>query len=101
MKFEVSELEAGWRILVGKELQRKGAAELKKRLPVSSLTGGRRRVSYLCVHHILQMSQFLFHARSDTTQAATGVINLTFIKIVIMMISFTIVQYVAFANIYR
>jgi len=41
---EVSELEAGWRILVGKELQRKDAAELKERLPVSSLTGGRRRV---------------------------------------------------------
>jgi len=41
---EVSESEAGWRILVGKEFQRKGAAELKERLPVSSLTGGRRRV---------------------------------------------------------
>jgi len=39
---EVSELEAGWRILVGKELQRKGAAKLKERLPVSSLTSGRR-----------------------------------------------------------
>jgi len=25
---KVSELEAGWRILVGKEFQRKGAAEL-------------------------------------------------------------------------
>jgi len=31
---EVSELEAGWRILVGKEFQRKGAAELKERLPI-------------------------------------------------------------------
>jgi len=41
---EVSELEAGWRILVGKEFQRKGAAELKERLPVSSLNGGRRKV---------------------------------------------------------
>jgi len=41
---EVSELEAGWQILVGKEFQRKGAAELKQRLPVSSLTGGRQRV---------------------------------------------------------
>jgi len=41
---EVSELEAGWRILVGEEFQRKSAAELKERLPVSSLTGGRRRV---------------------------------------------------------
>jgi len=41
---EVSGLEAGWRILVGKEFQRKGAAELKKCLPVSSLTGGWRRV---------------------------------------------------------
>jgi len=41
---EVSESEAGWRILVGKEFQRKGAAELKERLPVSSLTGGPRRV---------------------------------------------------------
>jgi len=41
---EVSESEAGWRILVGKEFQRKGAAELKECLPVSSLTGGRRRV---------------------------------------------------------
>jgi len=41
----VSELEAGWRILVGKEFQRKGAAELKELLPVSSLTGGRRRVT--------------------------------------------------------
>jgi len=42
---EVSELDAGLRILVGKELQRKGAAQLKERLPVSSLTsGGRRRV---------------------------------------------------------
>jgi len=36
---EVSELEAGWRILVGKEFKTKGAAELKERLPVSSLTG--------------------------------------------------------------
>jgi len=41
---EVNESEAGGRILVGKEFQRKGAAELKERLPVSSLTGGRRRV---------------------------------------------------------
>jgi len=41
---EVSESEAGWRILVGKEFQRKGAVELKERLPVSSLAGGRRRV---------------------------------------------------------
>jgi len=41
---EVSELEAGWRILVGKEFLRKVVAELKERLPVSSLTGGRRRV---------------------------------------------------------
>jgi len=41
---EVSELEAGWRILVGKELQRKVATELTECLPVSSLTGGRRRV---------------------------------------------------------
>jgi len=41
---KVSELEAGWRILVGKVFHRKGAAELKERLPVSSLTGGRRRV---------------------------------------------------------
>jgi len=40
----VGELEAGWRILVGKEFQRKGAAELKERLPVSSLIGDRRRV---------------------------------------------------------
>jgi len=39
-----SELEAGWRILVLKEFQRIGAAELKERLLVSSLTGGRRRV---------------------------------------------------------
>jgi len=31
---KVSELEAGWRILVGKEFQRKGAVELKERLPV-------------------------------------------------------------------
>jgi len=37
----VSELEAGWRILVGIDFQRKGTAELKERLPVSSLTGGR------------------------------------------------------------
>jgi len=29
---KVSELEAGWRILVGKEFQRKGAAGLKERL---------------------------------------------------------------------
>jgi len=29
---EVSEFEAGWRILVGKEFQRKVAAELKGRL---------------------------------------------------------------------
>jgi len=28
----VSESEAGWWILVGKELQRKGAAELKERI---------------------------------------------------------------------
>jgi len=28
---EVSELEAGWQILVCKEFQRKGAAELKER----------------------------------------------------------------------
>jgi len=41
---EVSVSEAGLRILVGKEFQRKGAAELKERLPVSSLTGGWRRV---------------------------------------------------------
>jgi len=41
---EVSNIEAGWRILVSEEFQRKGAAELKERLPVSSLTGGRRRV---------------------------------------------------------
>jgi len=40
----VSESEADWRILVGKNFQRKGAAELKERLPVSSLIGGRRRV---------------------------------------------------------
>jgi len=33
---EVSELEAGWRILVGKEFQRKGTAELKEHLPISS-----------------------------------------------------------------
>jgi len=39
-----SELEAGWRILVGNEFQRKGAAELKERITVSSLTGGRRKV---------------------------------------------------------
>jgi len=32
----------GWRVLVGKEMQRKGAAELKERLPVLSLTGRRR-----------------------------------------------------------
>jgi len=32
-------LEAGWRILVSKELLRNGAAELKERLPVSILTG--------------------------------------------------------------
>jgi len=38
---EVSELEAGWRISVSKEFQRKCAAELIERLPVSSLTGGR------------------------------------------------------------
>jgi len=31
---ELSESEAGWRILVGKEFQRKGAADLKDRLPV-------------------------------------------------------------------
>jgi len=31
---EVSESEAGWRILVGKEFLRKGAAELKECLPV-------------------------------------------------------------------
>jgi len=36
-------MEAGWRILVGKEFQRKGAAELKERLPVSSLSGRWRR----------------------------------------------------------
>jgi len=30
---EVSEVEAGWRILVGKEFQRIGAAELKEHLP--------------------------------------------------------------------
>jgi len=30
---EVSESEAGWRILVGKEFRKKGAAELKERLP--------------------------------------------------------------------
>jgi len=41
---ELSESEAGWRILVGKEFQRKDTAELKERLPVSSLIGGRRRV---------------------------------------------------------
>jgi len=41
---EMSELEAGRQILVGKEFQRKAAAELKERLPVSSLTGGQRRV---------------------------------------------------------
>jgi len=41
---EVSESEADWRILVGKEFQRKGAAELMERLPISSLIGGRRRV---------------------------------------------------------
>jgi len=41
---KVSESEAGWRIHVGKELQRKGAAELKERLPVSTLKGGRRKV---------------------------------------------------------
>jgi len=42
---EVSELEKGWRILVGKEFQRKGAAEYcRSAIPVSSLTGGRRRV---------------------------------------------------------
>jgi len=29
---KVSESEAGWRILVGKEFQRKGAAELKEHL---------------------------------------------------------------------
>jgi len=29
---EVSEFEAGWRILVGKKFQRKDAAELKERL---------------------------------------------------------------------
>jgi len=38
---EVRESEAGWRILVGKEFQRKGAAELKERLSVLSLTGSR------------------------------------------------------------
>jgi len=32
---EVSELEAGWRIFVGKDFQRKGAAELKERLTSS------------------------------------------------------------------
>jgi len=41
---EVSELEASWRILVGKVFQKNGAAELKERLPVSCLTGGQRRV---------------------------------------------------------
>jgi len=46
---EVSESEAGWRILVGKKFKRKGAAELKERLLVSSLTGGRRRVMTLTV----------------------------------------------------
>jgi len=40
----MSELEAGWWILIGKEFHRKDTAELKERLPVSSLTGGRRRV---------------------------------------------------------
>jgi len=35
-------VEADWRILV--EFQRKGVAELKERLPVSSLTGGWKRV---------------------------------------------------------
>jgi len=34
---EVSDIKAGWRIIVSKEFQRKGAAELKERLPVSSL----------------------------------------------------------------
>jgi len=41
---EVSESEAGWRILVGKEFQRNSTAELKELLPVSSLIVGRRRV---------------------------------------------------------
>jgi len=41
---EVSESEAGCQILVGKEFQRTGAAELKERLPVSSVTVCRRRV---------------------------------------------------------
>jgi len=36
---EVSELEAGWQILVGKEFQRKDAAELKERLPVRLQVG--------------------------------------------------------------
>jgi len=34
---EMSDLEAGWQILVGKEFQRKGAAELRERLPVRQL----------------------------------------------------------------
>jgi len=36
---EVSESEAGWRNLVGKEFQKKGAAELKERLPVLQVIG--------------------------------------------------------------
>jgi len=32
MVWKLSELEAGWRVLLGKGLQRKGAAELKERL---------------------------------------------------------------------
>jgi len=55
---EVSESEAGWRILVGKEFQRNGAAELKERLPVSSLTGDRRRVMGGAIEFKLDTSLF-------------------------------------------
>ena len=41
----VRESAAGWRIVVDREFQMNGAAKVKERLPVSSLTEGRRRTS--------------------------------------------------------